>query len=130
MNNPWPTFKSMQAGEGMYFHPAFNTFAVTRYKDIRDASVQPERFVSSRGIFLADMKYREQTETTNVVDSFFPEGGEHVGTADPPRHQELRRVIAPAFSMPAIDALRVPVIQQIKALIDGIKPGAPVEWSN
>jgi len=128
LRDPWPTFAWMQAEQPFYHYEPLDTFVVTRYKDIRDITIKPNIFVNSRGTFLADIKYRDQASAEGVTNSFFPKDGEQVGTTDPPRHQELRRVIAPAFSIPAMEAVRGPVSAHLHALLDGITPGQPVNW--
>ncbi|KXJ99137.1 MAG: Steroid C26-monooxygenase [Nitrospira sp. OLB3] len=128
INDPWPTFAWMQAEQPFYYYAPLNTFVLTRYKDIRDVSVQPNLFVNSRGTFLNDIKYKDRVQDSTITDSFFPKDGEQVGTTDPPRHQDLRRVIMPAFSIPAMEALHHPITSHITAMLDAIEPGKPVEW--
>ncbi len=128
LDDPWPTFAWMRAEQPFYHYAPLDTFVLTRYKDIRDVSIKPNLFVNSRGTFLADVKYRDQVTDSTITDSFFPKDGEQVGTADPPRHQDLRRVIAPAFSIPAMEAVRGPVREHLDEMLAKIVPGTPVEW--
>lgn len=128
LGDPWPTFARMRAEQPFYHYAPLDIFVLTRHRDIRDVSILPNLFVSSRGIFLADAKYRDQAGDTTMTDSFFPKDGEQVGTTDPPRHQELRRVIAPAFSIPALEAVRGPVSAHVHELLDVIAPGQPFDW--
>ena len=128
INDPWPTFTWMQEEQPFYYYKPLDTFVVTRHRDIRDVSIRPTTFINSRGTFLADVKYKDQVQDTTITDSFFPKDGEQVGTADPPRHGDLRRVLMPAFSIPAMEALREPITRQACTALDAIEPGKTVEW--
>lgn len=128
LRDPWPTFAWMRAEAPVYYYEPLDTFVLTRHKDIRDAAARAETFVSSRGIFLNDVKYQSQARDQTVTDSFFPKGGEQVGTTDPPRQQELRRVLLPAFSVSAIERMRKPLTEHLHELLGRIRPGDVVDW--
>ncbi len=127
MGNPWPTFARMRAEEPFYYYEPLDCFVLTRVADIRAALSSPS-LVSSRGIFLNDWKYAAQAGDSTVTDSFFPKGGEQVGTTDPPRQTELRRVIAPAFSPRAMMKMTDALAADIESLLDEITPGQSVDW--
>ncbi|MCE0763517.1 cytochrome P450 [Pseudonocardia kujensis] len=68
-----------------------------------------------------------------MTDSFFPPGGEQVGTTDAPRHPELRhpelrRVLAPASNTATIRKLEGPLAEDTATLLDEIVPGETVDW--
>ncbi|MDH6217815.1 cytochrome P450 [Streptomyces pseudovenezuelae] len=126
--DPWPTFARMREHAPFYYYEPLDTFVVTRHADIRAIAGLPETFVSSRGLFLNDVKYQAQAGDELITDSFFPEGGEQVGTTDPPRHAELRRVMAPAFSAEAMGRVRESLTRDVRGLVDGITPDQVVDW--
>jgi cytochrome P450 len=72
---------------------------------------------------LNDAKYGGE-----VTNSFFPEGAELVTTADPPRHDELREVIAPAFARNRIVALEPEIRAVTRRLLDDIPDGVEVDF--
>jgi cytochrome P450 len=127
MGNPWPTFARMREEDPFYYYEPLDCFVLTRVADIR-AALSSSSLVSSRGIFLNDWKYAAQAGDSTVTDSFFPKGGEQVGTTDPPRQTELRRVIAPAFSPRAMTKMTAALAADIDALLDEITPGEAVDW--
>jgi len=102
-DDPWPTFEWMQREAPFYFYEPLNTYVVTRHKDIMAISPRADVFSNARGIFLNEIKYRDVAGDANFSEGFWPEGGEQIGNADPPRHQELRRVSQGAFTIAAID---------------------------
>lgn len=128
LDNPWPTFEWMQRDAPFWYYEPLDTFVLTRYDDIKAVAGLPHLFVSSRGLFLNDLKFQAQAGDELLTDRFFPKGGEQVGTTDPPRHRELRRVIAPAFTEEALDRLSEPIERYVAELLDGISPGEVVDW--
>ncbi|MGW2964692.1 cytochrome P450 [Streptomyces sp. NPDC001220] len=128
VDDPWPVFARMQEEAPFYYYAPLDTFVVTRHADIRAIAGLPETFVSSRGLFLNDVKYQAQAGDELITDSFFPQGGEQVGTTDPPRHAELRRVMAPAFSAEAIRRLREALTPDVRDLVAGIAQDTVVDW--
>jgi cytochrome P450 len=128
VDDPWPAFARMQEEASFSYYEPLDTFVVTRYADIRAIAGLPEIFVSSKGLFLNDVKYQAQAGDELITDSFFPRGGEQVGTTDPPRHAELRRVMAPAFSAEAIRRLREALTPDVRELVAGIAPDTVVDW--
>jgi cytochrome P450 len=128
LDDPWPTFEWMQRDAPFWYYEPLDTFVLTRYDDIKAVAGLPHVFVSSRGLFLNDVKFQAQAGDELLTDRFFPKGGEQVGTTDPPRHRELRRVIAPAFTEEALDRLAAPIDRYVAELLDGITPGQVVDW--
>ena len=128
LDDPWPTFEWMQRDAPFWYYEPLDTFVLTRYDDIKAVAGLPHVFVSSRGLFLNDVKFQAQAGDELLTDRFFPRGGEQVGTTDPPRHRELRRVIAPAFTEEALDRLAAPIDRYVAELLDGITPGQVVDW--
>jgi cytochrome P450 len=128
LDDPWPTFAAMQREAPFWYYEPLDTFVVTRYEDIKAIAGRPEIFVNSRALFLNDIRFQAQMGDVTMTDRFFPEGGEQVGTTDPPRHGELRRVIAPAFSHEALAELAKPIRQYVDELLDSIQPGETVDW--
>ncbi|MER5794840.1 cytochrome P450 [Streptomyces sp. NPDC001980] len=128
VDDPWPVFARMQENAPFSYYEPLDTFVVTRHADIRAVAGLPEIFVSSKGLFLNDVKYQAQAGDELITDSFFPKGGEQVGTTDPPRHAELRRVMAPAFSAEAMRRVREPLTRDVRELVAGIAPDTVVDW--
>jgi cytochrome P450 len=128
LDDPWPTFEWMQRDAPFWYYEPLDTFVLTRYDDIKAVAGLPHVFVSSRGLFLNDVKFQAQAGDELMTDRFFPAGGEQVGTTDPPRHRELRRVIAPAFTEEALGRLSAPIERYVAELLDGITAGEVVDW--
>ena len=128
LDDPWPIFARMQSEDPFHYVPELDTFVVTRYADIKHIASDPAVFVNSQGLFLNDLKYRAQAGDELLTDSFFPKDGEQVGTTDPPRQAELRRVLAPAFSLSALNRMRSQLAEHCAALVGDITPGVRIDW--
>ncbi|MGW7425419.1 hypothetical protein ACWGJB_36225 [Streptomyces sp. NPDC054813] len=57
-----------------------------RHADIRAVAGLPETFVSSKGLFLNDVKCQAQAGDELITDSFFPKGGD----LQPPEEADVR----------------------------------------
>ncbi|MFF3573929.1 cytochrome P450 [Nocardia jiangxiensis] len=129
LDDPWTTFDRMRREAPAFYYESLDTFVLTRYADIRDVVSKPEVFRNREGQFLNDVKYKDQLGDTTMTDSFFPKGGEQVGTTDGVRHQDLRRVLAPAFSASAMEAMSGPIAEYTAELLDEVPVGEAFDWS-
>lgn len=132
LDDPWTTFAWMRENDPFHYYEPLDAYVVTRHADIKDIAGRAKEFVSSRGIFLNDWKYAaaraDSGDGDTLTDSFFPKGGEQVGTADPPRHTDLRRVIAPAFAPRALKRMEEQLATDIDQMLAGIEPGEITDW--
>jgi cytochrome P450 len=129
LEDPFPVFARMRAEEPVFYYEPLDTFVLTKHEDIRLVNRQPDLFSNARGIFLNDVKYQPvDGDAPTMTDSFFPADGEQIGTTDPPRHHELRRVISPAFSARALELMEPQIREYSHELIDRITPDQPTDW--
>jgi cytochrome P450 len=110
--------------EAPVFHYAdLNTWVLSKYADVKYASKTPELFSVRKGILLNDAKYGE-----SIADSFFAEGAELISTLDPPRHGQVRRTLAPAFTPRAIAVLEDAIRAVCRGIIDRVDAGRPFDF--
>jgi cytochrome P450 len=129
LDDPFPLFARMRAEAPVFYYEPLDTFVLTKHEDIRFVNRNPAIFSNARGIFLNDVKYQPaQTDGPTMTDSFFPPGGEQIGTADPPRHHELRRVVSSAFSARALQLMDDEIRGYCAELVEQIQPGAVTDW--
>jgi cytochrome P450 len=62
------------------------------------------------------------------VGELFAGGGDLIGLTDPPRHGELRRIMQPPFTPPALARLQSRTEAYCHRLLDRIVPGEPFDW--
>lgn len=118
-----PLLARLRQEAPVFYYAELGTWVLSKYHDVKYASKTPELFSVRKGILLNDARYGE-----SIADSFFPEGAELISTLDPPRHGEVRRTIAPAFTPRAIAALEDPVRTVCRQILDGFEAGRPVEF--
>ena len=130
LDDPFPVFARMRAEAPVFYYEPLDTFVLTKHEDIRLVNRNSAIFSNARGIFLNDVKYQQaaRADGPTVTDSFFPAGGEQIGTTDPPRHHELRRVASPAFSARALQLMEDEIRGHCAELVGQIVPGTVTDW--
>src|SRR2546426_706631 len=123
LNDPYPVFARMRKEAPAFYCEGLDTFAITRYEDIRQMSRMPDVWSVKAGIVLNDAKYNSP-----ITDSFFPEGAELISTTDPPRHRELRRVIAPVFIPRKLSAMEDDMRTFTRQLLDTVDAGKEIDF--
>jgi cytochrome P450 len=118
-----PLLARLRREAPVFYYPELNTWVLSKYHDVKYASKTPSLFSVHKGILLNDARYGE-----SIADSFFPEGAELISTLDPPRHGEVRRTLAPAFTPRAIAALEDAIRTICRQILDGVEAGRPVEF--
>ena len=113
MRNEAPVFRS----------GPLNTWVLSKYDDVKYASKTPEIYSVRKGILLNDAKYGE-----SIADSFFADDAELVSTLDPPRHGQVRRTLAPAFTPRVIGRMEESIRRCCRELVGGITAGEPIEF--
>jgi cytochrome P450 len=121
--NPWPAYSRMQREAPVHYQRSLNTWVVTRYNDVRSVARTPEIFSAAHGILLLD-----GVKSGAGAQDLFAGGADFIGLTDPPRHAELRRVMQPPFTPPALAALEPRLIDATDKLLDVIQPGTVIEW--
>jgi cytochrome P450 len=121
-DDPFPIFARMRAEQPVFWYEPLQTWVLTKYEDIRYVGKTPEIFSSVDGILLNDIRYG------GVTNSFFGEKAELVSTTDPPRHRELRRVVAPSFTARQVRRWEDSFREYARELIESIVPGEPFDF--
>lgn len=89
-DDPYPTYKVLRHQAPAYFHEHSGLWVLTRHADIERAATDYQTFSSARGNAVVDSPMRV---------------GKTLGSMDPPRHDELRRLIQRAMSPARIESL-------------------------
>ncbi|KJK43669.1 cytochrome P450 [Lentzea aerocolonigenes] len=84
--------------------PAF--WSLTRYEDVRAAYRDPAVFSSRHGVLLRPSVFGTD-----------PGGGMTLALTDPPRHKQLRAIVADWFTARAVRALAEPIRRSVRALL-------------
>ncbi len=105
-DDPYPLYKILRDEFPAYFVEQRNLWVITRYADCLAAVQSPATWSSAAG---------------NLIDDSPERAGRTLGTTDPPRHEELRRLVAKAFTPASVAKLeplvRSTVLELINAFI-------------
>lgn len=96
-DNPYPTYSELRQKAPAYFDERSGMWLISRYADVERATTDYDTFSSCRGNVTVDSPMRV---------------GKTLGSLDPPRHDELRRVIQRTLSPARINAM-VPMIREL-----------------
>jgi cytochrome P450 len=117
-------FARMRAEDPYFLYEPLDTFLLTRYQDIREASRDRATFTTAEGVMLNHIRYHAE----GLLQSFYLEGATPIMYTEGTRHKEIRRALAPSFTPPAIRQIEPTVARLSQALIDKIVPGEPIEF--
>lgn len=107
--NPHVLWSWMRNNYPVYWHepsdfPGF--WSVTRHEDIREVYGNPDVFSSAKGVLLRPAKFGDD-----------PGGGLTLALTDPPRHKQLRSIMADWFSLNYAKTLEEIIKKKIQELI-------------
>lgn len=94
LTDPLPFFEELRAKGPFVYFPKYKVLACGRYEETREVFYDHQRFVSSRGVGMADFKLEKPWRPPSVVLE-----------VDPPEHTHNRRVIMRALSPKVVKTL-------------------------
>ena len=89
---------------------------LSRYHEIREVSLDPERFCSSRGVLVNDPIREGRPIEGSIL---------HM---DPPEHSALRRVLNREFAVRAVARVEEPVRALARELLGAVEPGEVFDY--
>ncbi|MBR0754326.1 cytochrome P450 [Bradyrhizobium jicamae] len=105
VDDPYPTYKLLRDAHPVYLHEPSGFTIVTRNEDVTRILNDFETFSSSRGNTLVDSPLRV---------------GKTLGTTDPPRHDELRRVVMKGFTPARIQSMQPAIERDVERLLHDV----------
>ena len=125
LDNPFPVLQRLRREEPVFYYEPLDMWLVSRYEDIRTVGRTPEIFGNHAGIFFNDFRYGDAITRS----MFFNPEAENPGLMNPPRHNDIRKIVSPAFAPRILSEMRDRVRAVCRNLLDDIRPGEPVNWS-
>jgi cytochrome P450 len=123
LDDPYPILQRLRKEEPVFFYEPLNMWVMSRYEDIGYVGRNPGIFSSHDGIHWNDFRYGD------VTKAFFRPTAENIALLGPPRHNEIRNAVAPAFSPQVAIRMRDQVRDMCRDLLRPIEPGKAVNWS-
>ncbi len=124
-DDPYPTYRRLRDEFPAYHNPKMNFWALSRYDDVSTALLNPDLYISSKGIAVG-LEVPEQGEDAPAVPLLIMMDGEE--------HKQLRGLLSGAFSPrhvaalePAIRKIAVEMIDELCAAED---PDLVLQFSN
>lgn len=106
---PHAVWRWMRQHAPAYWHPPSNLpgfWSFTRYEDIHTIYSNPRIFSSARGVLLRPIQYGDD-----------PGGGLTLALTDPPRHKQLRSIMAGWFTMRYAQSLEEWIRHKLRELL-------------
>jgi cytochrome P450 len=127
VQEPHEFFAALRREAPLYRMPSGAYSLISRYRDVRDAALNPE--VYSSNLVAVMMQGSERPELLSF------EGGatsnvDVLATADPPVHARQRKLSNKAFSMRRVAALEPAIRALAESLVGGILPQGAARWSS
>jgi len=106
-DDPWPVYGRLRDEAPAYYLEEFDCWFLSRFEDVWNAAGD-RRFLAGGGVTTLEL----------LLGQRFPTPGTPFASLDPPRHTELRRLLAPAFLPAAARALEGPTRELARRFLD------------
>lgn len=116
LTDPIPFFDALRAKGGLVYIPRYEILISGRYEETREIFYDHNRFLSSRGIGMADFKLEQPWRPPSIVLE-----------VDPPEHTHNRRVIMRALSPAVVRKLEQDFIEDAERLVDEVLAQGDIE---
>jgi hypothetical protein len=100
--NPFPLYKILRDEHPAYFSEPGNCWVLSRYADITQACLDTRTYSSAQG---------------NIIDDSPARAGATLGTTDPPRHDQLRKLVQSAFLRSNLETMAKPARNEVRAIL-------------
>ena len=126
--DPYPVWKRLRDEAPLYYNEQHGFYALSRFADVHAASVDWQTYSSARGTVI------EMIDTT--PDLATGDGGTDAGDPslgmmifmDPPRHDDLRRLVSRAFTPRRVAALEARTRQLCARFLDPHRAGSEFDY--
>jgi cytochrome P450 len=119
-------YARLHAETPVFYYAPLDTFVLTKFDDIREAARHPEIFSSAQVLHLHQL--RLTPEEVAVYSTLYDQAGEQFAFADPPRHRELRQVVARSFAPKALAKWTEATRNHVDELVGKIKDDEEVDF--
>lgn len=101
--DPFPLYKTLRDEYPAYFSGPGNCWVLSRYADITAACLDTKTFSSAQG---------------NIIDDSPARAGATLGTTDPPRHDQLRKLVQSAFLHSNLEKMTAPARDEVREILE------------
>jgi len=122
--DPYPVWRRMRDETPLYYNEQHDFFALSRFSDVLAASLDWQSYSSARGTVL------EMIDTAAPITGT-PESDTSLGMMifmDPPRHDELRRLVSRAFTPRRVTALHARIRELCAEFLEPQRGGSGFDY--
>ena len=123
LDDPFPVYARMRREAPVFWYAPRRSWALSKHADARYVAASPQLFSVQQGLFLHDANKGVASAAGDMFGA-----GEQIGLTDPPRHNELRRIIQPAFTPRGVKRMEDAAARISDELIDSIVPGETFDF--
>ena len=123
LNDPFPIYARMREEAPVFWYAPRRSWALSKHRDVRYVAALPQVFSVEQGLFLHDANKGVASAAGEMFGA-----GEQIGLTDPPRHNELRRIVQPGFTPRGVKRMEEAAARISDELIDSIVPGEPFNF--
>jgi cytochrome P450 len=114
--DPFPAFRELRRHSPVHWHPDPGFWALCKYDDIRFVSSNPAKFSSVLGVSIPEPG----------VDLTMPDS---LIFTDPPRHRQLRKLVARGFTPRQVALLELEVRAIVTEVLESVVKGAVIDFA-
>jgi hypothetical protein len=113
--DPFPLYRVLRDEHPAYFSEPGNCWVLSRYDDVVACVLDTRTFSSAQG---------------NIIDDSPLRAGATLGTTDPPRHDQLRKLVQWAFVYSNLQKMEAPARAEVRAVIEEARPEGSLDLVN
>ena len=113
--DPFPLYAVLRREQPVYYSEPAECWVLSRYADIVAAVLDTKTYSSAQGNILKDSPLR---------------AGATLGTTDPPRHDQLRKLVQSAFLYSSVEKMARPARDQARAILEAAGPARELDLIN
>ena len=107
-DDPHPIWRRLRDEAPLYYNERLDFYALSRYADVRDASLDHVRFSSAKGSVLEMIQATDAGRPVQEIILFM----------DPPRHSAFRKLVSRGFTPRRIIGLAAPIRAMVTEMLD------------
>jgi cytochrome P450 len=110
--DPYPFYERMRAEHPVLWCESTRAWALSRYDDVLSALLHPGTYSSAKG---------------NIVNDNPARAGKTLGTTDPPRHDQMRKLVNDAFARRTVGDYETPMRTLAEQLVADLPRHEPID---
>jgi cytochrome P450 len=122
--DPYPVWKRLRDEAPLYYNERYDFYALTRFADVLQASLEWQTYSSARGTVLEMI----DTDAPDAESAMADAGLGMMIFLDPPDHDDLRRIVSRAFTPRRVRALEARARELCANFLDPERDGPGFDY--